>query len=281
MARRETRFRFRLRTLFLVFLGLGVALTLWRVWLEPYQTEQAAMQALIKAGVKYQTFGAAPAGLGWIIGDGWFQKVGYVELEQDADTEMLERVVRLRGLVAFRVDCPGFTDEHFARLRRIPKLKIVILIRTSVSAQAVEALERERPDVAMTIRLTFEELSKTAPGAKWNTDNARQSGVLPSVRQWVGRRVQMVGHPDYAPDRLPGDVVSFELGPQAAWPAVPPGRGVAVALRSAVERKGWFHWYEGGEVGVEGILDISSDLSDYGTSVYRLSDATLSRDYLP
>src|SRR2546423_6637587 len=123
MARRESRFRFRLRTLLLVFVGLGIALTLWRVWLGPYQTEQAAMQALIKARVKYQTYGAAPAGLGWIIGDGWFQKVGIVEIDQDADAEILERVVRLRSLLYLRADSSAFTNEHFARLRRIPKLQ--------------------------------------------------------------------------------------------------------------------------------------------------------------
>jgi hypothetical protein len=262
--------RFRLRTLFLVILGIAVALTGWRVLLEPYQAEQSAMRALIEANVKYQTYG----------GDGWSQKVGYVELEQDADIETLDRVVRLRNLVHLRVDCHGFTDKHLDRLSRVETLKVVMLTRTSVSAQSVELFERERSDVALTIRLTFDELSKTPTAAAWNTDHARQSGVPTSVRKWAGRRVEIVGqvgsggrmHDD------PRPVSHFELG--SKWLNTPPGRGVGVILQSQVESIDWTEWQEAySDIGVEGILEISQDLSDYENSVYRLVDATLSHTH--
>src|SRR5262249_55507443 len=161
-------------------------------------------------------------------------------------------------------------------LSRLPKLKSVLLIRTRVSPQSVAALERERPDIAVTVRLLFEELCTTAPGPGWNTDSVRRLGVPTSVRQWAGRRVEIVGQPDASLDRPPGDVASFELGPKHVWPGVPAGRGIAVVLRSPVRRKEWYRWAEqGGNVSVQGVFDISSDLSDHEKSVYRLSDATL------
>jgi hypothetical protein len=92
----------------------------------------------------------------------------------------------------------------------------------------------------------------------------------------------IVGQPDdgdKSARKVDGKVVGFEHGP--IWAQVLPGRGVAVVLRSAVEWDDWYHWNEAiGNVGVDGILEISADLSDYGKSVYRLTDATLDTTYV-
>jgi hypothetical protein len=139
MAQRKPRLRFRLRTLFLFVLVVGVVLTAWQSWLGPYRSQQAVMRALIKANVEYHTYVGGPAWARWIVGEGWFNQVGTVILHQSADEEVLEHVVGLASLKILIADCRALTDDHLAQLGRLPNLKILTLARTSVSAEAVEA----------------------------------------------------------------------------------------------------------------------------------------------
>ncbi len=268
MTERKARLRFRLRTLLMLVMAIGVALAAWRAWVEPYRVERAAMRAIGEAGGLCVTRAGGPVWLRAIFGDGAFQEVGQVELGQSADAEVLEHLARLRHLMILRVDCGAFADDHLARLSRLPKLQIVTLTRTNVSPDAVDALRERRPDIVLTVRLTLEELATATPGMEWSTDGARQAGVPASVRQWEGRRVEIVGQPEDYSDLGQGRI---ELAPLGA--RLPPG-GVAVALRSPIDPKEWNRWFESHGVEVEGILKITPDLSDRGTSVYQLSDAT-------
>ncbi len=265
--------RFRLRTLFLLVLGVGVLLTAWRrAWVEPYRVQREAMRAIAKAGGYYQTEASGPAWLRSAFGEDWFQDVTVVDLSRGADGELLEHLFCLPRLSQLWVGGRAFTDAHLARLSRFSELKEAVLTSTSVSRESVDAMERDRPDILLRIGLSFDELTGLLSGTRWDTDSAWQFNVPTSVRQWEGRRVEIVGVA--YPDTSGRWVTNVELLPRDIL--VPPRWRVVVVLRSAQKSRDWDIWHPSDEVTVEGRLDIAPDLSDYGKPVYRLSDAAIS-----
>ncbi len=268
MAEHKSRLRFRLRTLFLLLAVIAVPLAAWRAWFEPYRVQRATMRAIADAGGSYQTEAGGPAWLRLPFGEDWFQDVVLVDLSQGAKADQLEHVLQLSRLSHLYVSGSDFTDDHLARLRRLSELKEVVLTSTSVSRESVEALERDRPDVALQIGLSFDELTGLLSGA-WFADSAWQLDVPASVRQWQGRRVQIVGTAySMTPARW---VTNAELQPRDVL--VPKRWRVAVVLKSPIKARDYFL---PAEVTAEGRLDIAPDLADHGHPAYRLSDATLS-----
>src|SRR5262245_3710159 len=132
------RLRFRLRTLFVLVLCIGAVLSVWRVWVEPYRVQRAAMRAIADAGGSYQAEAGGPAWLRAIFGEDWFQDVTHVDLRTGGREDVLEHVFRLPRLRSLRVHGRHFTDDHLARLRQFVELEEAVLVSTGVSREAVE-----------------------------------------------------------------------------------------------------------------------------------------------
>jgi hypothetical protein len=186
-------FQFRLRTLLLLTFVLAAGLGGWNAYVAPYRQQRRVMAAIERAGGSFESRATGPAWLRRWFGEGRFQDITSVSLLcEDGTRKCLDGVLRLPQLESLYVAGRSFTDEHVVRLSTMTTLKEVDLDDTAVTRAAVDLVQEARPELAVHIGLSFEDLMDG------NGEHYVPFKPAARLREWLGKRV-----------RIPSDMSAF------------------------------------------------------------------------
>jgi len=148
--KRRRWFQFRLRSLLILVAVTAVALAAFRIWVEPYRRQQAAISVIKDLGGTFKTEASDVWLRRWFGAERIFgyelQDLVVVDLadceEPHAYLNHIRRLPALRTLVVGR---DSFTDEHLDSLRELISLKWLVLDYTSVTNDGIAELMQALP----------------------------------------------------------------------------------------------------------------------------------------
>jgi hypothetical protein len=144
---RRRWYQFGLRSLFLLVTVAVGCVVIVRSYVEPYQQQRHALEAIKALGGKFET-SEAPGWQRRLFGAD-FQDVTALNLADcDKVDEYLPHVARLPGLQTLVVGGANFGDDHLGALR-LPALRTLVLDSTSESPQALAEYQQRFSEVTV------------------------------------------------------------------------------------------------------------------------------------
>ncbi len=144
--RRRRWYQFSLWTLFALTLLAAVLLMGWRWMIAPYRTQADTMALVERLGGSYQSQPASKW-MSRLAGQGLGDLTLVNLADCDQPDEYVAAVARLPRLEILVVGGQAFGDEQIAQLSGTKSLRWLILDSTSVSAEALAAVQDANPDL--------------------------------------------------------------------------------------------------------------------------------------
>ncbi len=139
-------FQFSLGSLLALTTILVVLLAAWRNVVEPYRRQAGIAEAIAGLGGSCGTVEGDPWQL-WLLGGDSVNVASINVAEVDDPAAYLPSVLQLPRLETLTVGGELFGDKHLARLAESRRLRTVVLDSTNVSAEALAAFRKQRPEV--------------------------------------------------------------------------------------------------------------------------------------
>lgn len=154
------RFRFGLRALMVGIAVCAVPLAMWRIYVMSYRAELRTITRIrsLSDGMRFESqVHTEPRGqylFRQLFGDKLSQRAVYVHLHSEAvdDDWIKENLSGLRYVEVLTLDSPHVTDDGLFHLMGLTRLQRLYLLRTRVTEEGVEKLQRVMPDLKIVER---------------------------------------------------------------------------------------------------------------------------------
>lgn len=214
--------QYGLRTAMLLTLLCSLAAGAWNAWGEPYRQQRRVAARILEAGGAVKSVASGPRWLREAFGEENFHDVVSVDLGAVADARpFAQGLLKLPRLQSLTLSGQQVADEHVLPLAGLKRLNRLVLSGTGVSPAALDALNRRRPNLAVVLGVSFDELGLSDEEIKSGTPPAR-------LLRLANRRVRIQG---YLTGRPKAPTAGADL---VAWTAPP-------QLRFSLSRLGPLH----------------------------------------